>query len=1030
MSEVLVTTSPSVEVVIGPDSVEVFFYREGEAALAAEASAIQSAASAIQSAASALTASTLLSAASATLAGTAIHRTKALANAALAGTAANAYVQVLRDETRSNRWTLYQKSGGVFVFVGAVTPSAGIWYLDPAIGSDTNDGMTPATPFLTMAKVLTVALDHDTVRAAPGAVLTEQWGVNSTGTASTYSTILNFEGDPGAPCVFQLMDKTLAAWTNDGTGNNTYTATIPHAWGGAGAKLGAGSAFAPRLLLGAEQLTEIRIMSSVADANTDVLTEAAALVKVRATPGTFYVQGRNGSNAIVGWESGDQVYYVHAANNAAPNAAGRQVSFGNRIAPIFNPKSVIKDVVIYGGCAHNGVVWRNCLIERASIYFPAHHAQFVGGSTVIDVMVYGANKTQGGFAFHSFDFNTVAPRGTKVIRPRIIDYWGGFNALFGCHGTGATGNPVVDMVEVHDLFGFNVASLGGGQDIKHGVVFHRPVLINSAGVDGGVTLTNGMTSAKLVINDGIMIQGSMANGQAFVRFPTEAAATLELNRCSIAVNEMKLLINDDASGGTVTFNDCLVLVKGDHPNARFIQNNGNWAALNFNRTIISTDQADDDHTIYAITNASATSPINLTDSHYSGLNFAGTGTLTQTRTTTGGRSHLFRDRQGATDLGQDHFRDLLGEVTIGVCTFNVNLFGSSSRNVYVLTNRSLMEWQNGQPPIRRASVPDGVTFNGCAYVFGSTKYVLCFGPNGTLYKSAFETNSLTQVAAGGRTTNWIAAVNTGSVDTAGKTWLLGSDGSITEYNALTDTFTDRTSGVAFPLTGGVMSGTTVLVWGGDEIGTAAGTAGGVRVSTDSGVTWAVSLANGDATPANIGTWAYRVRCGCRENGQFVLLGSKGTMLVSTTGASGSWTARALRRDIDVKFCAADDLSNGNQSSTPRRILIGGVSRQGGERSRTSLMGIINATDASTANWDFNTIQSPVSAVGGVAFVSSWTSGAYPSIFQWIAVGKHPEIARSEDGRSWVKTRPLPYDAATRTPTLYSMEANVKRLLPA
>ncbi|GGZ21668.1 hypothetical protein [Asticcacaulis endophyticus] len=100
------------EILEAYESIDVDLAAAAAAATAAQASAVAAEASADDAQAAALIASGYANAAGLTK----VFDTYALANAGLAGIAADAYIQVLIDETHSGMSTVYQKSGGVLVY--------------------------------------------------------------------------------------------------------------------------------------------------------------------------------------------------------------------------------------------------------------------------------------------------------------------------------------------------------------------------------------------------------------------------------------------------------------------------------------------------------------------------------------------------------------------------------------------------------------------------------------------------------------------------------------------------------------------------------------------------------------------------------------------------------------------------------------------------------------------------------------------------------------------------------------------------
>ncbi len=131
------------------------------------------------------------------------------------------------------------------------------------------------------------------------------------------------------------------------------------------------------------------------------------------------------------------------------------------------------------------------------------------------------------------------------------------------------------------------------------------------------------------------------------------------------------------------------------------------------------------------------------------------------------------------------------------------------------------------------------------------------------------------------------------------------------------------------------------------------TGGGVMSTVDTGTTWAASLANGDATPAGIGAYAYRIKKGGYDNGVYFLLGTQGTFLTSTTGLTASWTARPMK--VLAQFCALG-------IDTTNHVIIAGAQGFAGTQSRTALMFKLNQTGELTGSKTFDT-PSVVDAAG-------------------------------------------------------------------
>lgn len=867
-----------------------------------------------------------------------------------------------------------------------------VWYLNPnaaindwASGADTNTGLTKDSPFATMAKILAVSPIEAEVRIAPGAVITEEWGMNASGTAPTYATVLHIRGHGSQSAIFQCMDKFTGAWVDDGTASNTFTATINHAWGGAGALIGANE-LGVRLLVDTEQLSEMRLATAVTDARTDFLTEAAALAAVRARPGTFYVRGLLGGTLNTGWAAGAQTYYVHAIDNASPGAGGRTVSFGQRQQPFFNKGSTIENIIVFGGIKHSGVNMRACEVSNVKIIFPFHHGMFCAASTVTDTDIIGGNPTVGGTAYHNFDVNGGNPgRGTTLNNCRIFDWNGGFNTISGGHGTNASGVPVIDFLVTNNFYAYNAQTLAWATDVKNGQHWHNPTFLGMSRIAGA--------ASNCSITGMVLVQGDQITAIAGIVVPI-APATLTITASSIAMQESPLLISNlNVPAGTLTFDACDILVNGTALNSWFNLTNTGVGTINFKKCVIGRDNLDDARVMAG--NATTVGwAMNFTQCLVSGVApVSVTAALTVTiddHTVKGGNHGLVRATDGRVATDASYMGEYLGHRVKKLAAMNINLFGSSSQHAYALTSRNLLlvnHTTSIDTPV--ATLPAGVTLNTLSFVRGLQTWVVLVGNGGALYKMENNGVALTAVVSG-MTKNWVGMVDTSQVATAGATWLLADDGSITEYNADTDVFTARVSGVTFPLIGGHYDGTDIVVWGGDARGFNNGTAGGVLQSADTGATWVPSITAASTVPSGIGAYAFRVACGTKDNGNWVLFGAKGTMLTGSKGAvvtgsiagtdltvtavtSGvlnigqtitgvgiaagttitalgtgvggngtytvssaqtvaatavtatdtrlSWTARPLRVDMDFRVCRADNVTSGTNITQTARRIL-------------------------------------------------------------------------------------------------------------
>lgn len=781
--------------------------------------------------------------------------------------------------TANGKTWVYRTATGSWQATGSADTSR-YWWVDPLNGNDTTGLGTQASPYATIAKVITVYNTGDTVRFPPFAKIIEPytWSMPFDGAGVTYLNALHFEGDPTAPAIFQCFDKHTGSWTNDGTGNNTYSGTFVRTWYSTTVTpaFTAGQAMSYRILLGSAQLQEIQYNASTPYANL-----AAALAYVRATPGTFVVDGYDGSTMYKGWRQANgntDTVYIHAADNAAPNASGRVVSIGQRPAPYFARGSKISNIIFMGGIFHNGVQLRGCEVKNCKIMFPLHHATFINGAQLFDCEVYGGNKWQGGYAYHLFDIEGMNDgRTTKLVRCSLVDYYGAFNVAFGGHGTGAAGY-LCDLVEVDDFYAYNVDNLGSCGGIRNGWIFRRPRLIN-------VASSGSMDST--VFEDPIIIQGSApaVNG-GWWGSPT-AGTSVSVYGGTSSIRENALI--GVSTTGTLNFYGHHALVGGDLTNLRW-WTSSSTGAVTFNKCILAADYgADAAHTLYM--NASAAINLNLVDCHVSGLTCTGSNiTLADTGTTYGGNPTIRRGTDGAVVLERNNYEDSLGLAMKGVLSHDVAFYWSPS-NIYVTTSKGVFTLNTNDVPVISWAAPAGAVITGCVNTLATAPSFsvigIIYGKSGFLYRQVAGT--YTASAATPSTKNWIGHVDNYHADRANNvTILIADDGTYWRYNPNADTLTACAmtwTASAFQLTGGFDNGTDILMWGGDGYGATAGSYGGVTQSTDGGATFTQILSSASAVPSGIGNLARKVTCGGYVNGIWTLFGNGSTYLTGTKGAT-------------------------------------------------------------------------------------------------------------------------------------------------
>ncbi len=926
------------------------------AAAAASASAASgSATSAATAATSAATHAQAL--ADLAVAGGKVYATKALATADVASVATNAYVMVLEDESLAGERTIYRKESGALVFkvYAASRNYRKTWFVDPVAGNDGNAG-TAALPFLTFTKAVQASAEGDLIRGKPRAGTVT---VKEDFDASAY-TNREFRA-PGY--VFNAYNAHAGAFTL--SSGNLWSTTISHLFGGVGVR---DTGNANKVYTGL--FGDDRIYRSIEIGAAGITDVASAKAYVAANPFTYFVEGSSFSgllsNRVNGWAQGNHTYWVNPGAGINPSA--RTWKAQQRAQPRFGTGWTLGAFTVFGGRNHNGVEMMDANLDgRIEIWYPACHGSFVAGVQGIGPIVRGRNpNASAGYAFHCFN-GGARKRRTYLQNPQLFDYTETLDNAFGGHGSGQ-GNDIIEMLEVDDLYAVNINGIGGSGETTYGNLFRRMKVYGCA--SGAITNNTSLVEPQILHN---------GSGSSSLWAAPAAGQVVNVYGGSSVTNPEGLWANGSTTG-TINFFDHKTITGGERVLGRW------WSAtagtFNFTRCLIQAEGGGAAGFAWGAANGSTAT---LTDSAAAGVTWPTATTFT--RTQRGGNIGLTRGPDGlvaATD--GDRIEQALGEAVLGVA------WPENTSVAYALTNKGVY-LQGGASVIwasPRWAALAAYSLNGCvgAYKQFVGNWFVAFGPNSTLLRYGVNdgvTASPTVIdtsAVPGK--NWTAAI-TGGTD--GKIWLLASDGSITECDVSTPSVTARTSGVTYPLTGGVRNGAVIIATGSDAVGSA-GTAGGAVVSSDTGATWAATLAAADAAPAGIGAWAVRAKAATFVNGVYCLLGARGMLLTSTTGLTGSWTSRGVKTDAGIRTAASDP--------TNKRIVWGGDAGLG-PNYRGGSFGMIDASAADPANWTHLPLPLPVSAIG--PRIQYMTATVGPNVLgQFIVSGQLAQVATAEDPR--------------------------------
>lgn len=866
---------------------------------------------------------------------------------------------VIASLTAINQWVEVELYGTTwFVTASGVlsNPSAGdrTFFIDPSTGNDSNVG-TYSAPLATFARAVTLGLGEGDTVVVKGRdpVVRESIVVPAGVTVRPEQgqwLVMGFDAVPDTWAANPVEDAV--------TYTGLYKVTVPNLL------VGAANKCYPMMFRKDTGVNLVEIKNTgVAGTYTDT-TKALCLAKVLATPNSFYMECSNGSKYTTGFTAGGTISYFINLNGSVPSTNMLQAT---RSRPVFGNGCRVYDMTCVGGIDHNGIELQFCYGERISNYYFGAHGMFCAGATLVDPLVrFGRVDSGTTYFYHAFNGSTTYTAMCRLVRPVAKDGPSNFALAFGQHSE--VGSPLCsDSFVIEDAVVERVNTLCGfGGTLAKGATFRNlkaaQIQQIGGGNDNAVFEDGEIGFAPFTGSQGVMGIGCPATGKVH-----------EYRNCKIASVNGTLLRVTGASAGRTDFYNTALVVHGESVNSRWAQIG---AACNFNFYNSAIQGVGLDGSFYNISeNAGQAFLFNNTP--ISGIAPPTSGTVTYVNRSVGGDLGLSIDRQGLPLLAHNNALTWSG--------YQIKDMWGISRRSLTLYSGILMAVSS---LIDMHVLPPG-TWNRVSSVQNGSHYMVIVGDAGKLAYKTYDASvatAWTVVDTTGFTSINFVSVIGGRSD--GKIWLGGHDGSITEY-VIGGALTARTSGVAYPLTFGVVVGTKVIMGGGNANGQTAGTAGGVVVSDDSGVTWAASLTFGDSTPANIGNYAYEMKVAGYVNGVYFLAGCEGQFLTSTTGAAASWTARNRVIGHQFQHVAVDTVR--------KAILLGGPPLRG-ENCAGGLLTLINASDVSPANWTTQAVQAPVNHIGGVAWQADFLIGgvANTSGPAYSVAGKYGQIFRSPD----------------------------------
>lgn len=258
-------------------------------------------------------------------------------------------------------------SGGVKLYR---LPSDAVFFVAPG-GSDTATGLTPSSPFRTLAKAGAMAKPGDVVRLQrggiwretgifPAGVVVEPYGSGLRPIISGQDVVASFtavSGGPSYACTIEI-DTSIVA-------QRGY----------------------PGFFEDGKRMREIKV------GDTGISTAAAAQEAVRTTPGSFYFAGPGSHTG--GWDAGVKTYHVHASDGGNPNTNGKLYEAYKRVRAT-QGGAHYRDIRLHCGWHHDGI---QGTMDGGSIERLARHGNLPSVPQFKNVTVVGDNPAYGGGGF-------------------------------------------------------------------------------------------------------------------------------------------------------------------------------------------------------------------------------------------------------------------------------------------------------------------------------------------------------------------------------------------------------------------------------------------------------------------------------------------------------------------------------------------------------------------------------------------------------------------------------------------------------
>lgn len=221
------------------------------------------------------------------------------------------------------------------------------WYIDETDGNDANDGKSPATPFKTIARLLTVFSEHQAVALKRGCMWRERLVIPNSCMVTSYG-----EGDRPILNALDVIPK--ASWSKTVGYTNVYQCLITPQWGGT------------------------KDWLNVYE-NESYLTRQTSIANVDANPGSMYPSAKTGTITL----------YIHTKNSDNPATNDKIYEYTHRLNGLdgYNAQNcVIRDIHTKGNLNEDGSLrvgpYSSVLNCKASL--GSKHNVYIRRGTTVD----------------------------------------------------------------------------------------------------------------------------------------------------------------------------------------------------------------------------------------------------------------------------------------------------------------------------------------------------------------------------------------------------------------------------------------------------------------------------------------------------------------------------------------------------------------------------------------------------------------------------------------------------------------------